>query len=354
VNGIVRHMKLALTLLFSAAVQAGAQSQPAASPAATSSSTAAAVPAAPASNIPELPPADPKNFTAESPKPETVDAFLHQVWGYDPNRTWRVAGVQTTAAPGISRVTVWVLEKAPGAQIQQMVFLVTPDGNHAIEGFNIISFGAKPFAANRERFRSGAHGPYLGVANNDFEIVEFVDLQCPHCKVAQGIIDQLAKDFPKAHIAVELFPIVNIHPSAYKAAKYAVCSQKTSNEAFFKYIREVFETQEGLTPTTDDALLKAAATRAGLDGGALATCANSQAARDEVDAQMRLAVSAGVEQTPVLAVNGRVLPEFNSIPYDQLKSIAQYQATLDGVDSGATAETLAPAKAQLELKNLPK
>jgi len=227
-----------------------------------------------------------------------------------------------------------------------MLWLQVRGTAHAIEGTNIIPFGAAPFAANRELFRTGANGPFRGPATKAFEIVEFIDLQCPHCKEAQEIIDKLARDFPKAHLAIQLFPLVNIHPSAYKAATYAVCAEKTSTNAFFKYVHAVFETQEGLTPTTDDALLKNAATDAGLDGGAVAACAKTQAARDEVDAEVRLAAAAGVEQTPLLAVNGRMLPEFNDIPYDQLKKIIQYQATLDGVDSGATAETLAPTNAQ--------
>lgn len=295
--------------------------------------------AAQAASIPVFPPADPKNFTAASPKPETVDAFLRQVWGYDPDRTWRIAGIQSTAAPGVSRVTVFVLERAPGAQIQQLVLMVTPDGNHAIEGYNVIPFGEKPFASTRELLRTSANGPYRGPASKDLELVEFVDLQCPHCKTAQGLMEQLIKDYPKAHVTVELFPLVSIHPSAYKAAKYAVCAQKTSTDAFFKYIHEVFETQEGLAPMTEDALLKAAATRVGLDANAIATCAGSQAARDSVDAQMRLAMAAGVEETPLLVINGRMLPGFNSIPYEQLKKIVEYQLKLDGVDTRAVAET---------------
>lgn len=333
----------------------GASSTPqAAGPAAPGSQTpqGTVVPAGPRA-IPELPPADPKNFTAALPKPETVDAFLRQLWGYDENRTWRVAGVQGTAAPGVSRVTVWILEKAPGAEIQQMVFLVTPDGEHAIEGYNVISFGAHPFASTRAMMRAGAQGPYHGPAGTEFEFVEFVDLQCPHCKAAQGVMDQLEKDFPKAHVAIEMFPLVNIHPSAYKAAKYAVCAQRVSNAAFFKYIHEVFETQEGFAPMTEDALLKAAATRAGLDGTAVATCANSQAARDSVDAQMRLALSAGVDETPLLVVNGRMLPDFNGIPYDQLKKIILYQAALDKVDAGATPQASRTATPQVNPQNLP-
>lgn len=315
-----------------------AQSQ-AAAPSATQQDSAKTSPAA---TVPELPPADPRNFTAVSPKPETVDAFLRQIWGYDPDRTWRVAGIQSTAAPGVSRVTVFVLEKAPNAQIQQLVLMVTPDGNHAIEGYNVIPFGEKPFAATGELLRNQANGPYKGSADKDLEIVEFVDLQCPHCKAAQEIMEQLTKDFPEAHVVTELFPLVSIHPSAYKAAKYAGCAQQVSSDAFFKYIHEVFEAQEGLVPPSDDGLLKAAATRAGLDPNAIATCANSQAARDSVDAQVRLAIAAGVDQTPLLAVNGRMLPDFNAIPYEQLKKIIHYQEQLDGVDTGATAEASSP------------
>lgn len=284
-----------------------------------------------AATIPELPPADPRNFTATSPTLETVDAFLRQIWGYDPDRTWRVAGIQSTAAPGVSRVTVFVLEKAPGAQIQQLVLMITPDGRHAIEGYNVIPFGENPFAETRNLLRNGADGPYHGPATRDFELVEFVDLQCPHCKSAQAVMDKLVRDFPKAHVAVELFPLTSIHPSAYKAAKYAVCARQVSNDAFFKFIHEVFETQEGLAPMTEDALLKAAAKRSGLDADAIAACANGQAARDVVDGQMRLAVQAGVDQTPLLAVNGRMLPDFNGIPYDQLKKIIEYQEKLDGM-----------------------
>jgi protein-disulfide isomerase len=166
-------------------------------------------------------------------------------------------------------------------------------------------------------------------------------------------MDQIVKDFPKAHVVFQLFPLVDIHSSAFKAAAYAVCAQKQSNDAFFKYVDGVFETQEGLTPASDDTLLKAAAVRAGLDAPTVAACASSQATKDVVNADIKLAVDAGVQETPTLSVNGRMLP-ITTIPYDTLKRLIQYQATLDGVDSGATAETLAPSPVQPTLSTLPK
>lgn len=313
-----------------------------------------APPAAPVAPADPLPPANPKNFTAATPTLDTVNSFLKQVWGFDSNRVYRVMAIQPTAAPGVVKVTVFITTKEPGAKVQGATFYVTPDGKHAIgEGSGVVPFGATPFADVRDMLREKANGAWRGPANKDFEIVEFADLQCPHCKEAQSTAEQIQKDFPKAHFVFQLFPLVEIHPSAFKAAAYGVCAQQQSNDAFFKYADGVFDTQEALTPATDDTLLKAAAMRAGLDGAAIQACANSQATKDIVNADIQLAQEAGVEQTPLLAVNGRLLPLTN-VNYDDLKHVIQFQADLDGVQSGATAETLAPKPAQPTLQSLPK
>ncbi len=326
----------------------------------TQTPAAAPRPLAP-SNLGPVPPADPlpqanpKLFTATSPSVDTVNSFLHQVWGYDSNRVYRVMAIQPTQAPGITRVVVFVLQKnAPDAKVQAATFFVTPDGKHAIgEGSAVVPFGATPFADVRDVLRDHADGAFRGAPSKDLELVEFADLQCPHCKEAQPVMDQLAHDFPKAHIVFQLFPLVDIHPSAFKAAAYGICAQKQSNDAFFQFAGGVFDTQDGLTPQTDDTLLKAAARRAGLDADAIASCAGSPTTLAQVNADIKLAQDAGIEQTPTLVVNGRPLP-LTGIPYDTLKHLIQYQATLDGVDSGATAATLAPKPPAPTLNDLPK
>jgi protein-disulfide isomerase len=292
-------------------------------------------------------------FVATSPTLETVNSFLRQVWGYDPTRLWRVMGIVPTPAPGVIKVVVLVTDKSPDAKLQLAVFFVTPDGKHAIgDGATFVNFGATPFAEARDLLKEKADGAYRGPASKDFELIEFADLQCPVCKQAQDTVDQIVKDFPNAHVVFQLLPLVDIHSSAYKAASYGVCAQKQGNDSFFKFAAGVFDTQEGLTPATDDTVLKAAAKRAGLDGDAIAACANTQATKDVVNADMKLAQDVGVAQTPTLAVNGRLLPL--GINYDTLKRIIQFQATLDGVNSGATAETLAPKPQQPTLQTLPK
>ena len=354
---------LAIILGFGAAV-ALAQA-PVAAPAAPAPQTPAPTPpsplalpsliAAPAAPVDPFPPADPKFFTASSPSVETVKAFLHVIWGYNQSLMWRVMEIQPTVAPGVSKVMVYVTTKAPDAKVNAATFYTTPDGKHAIgEGSGVVPFGATPFADIRELLKEHANGAFRGAASKDLELVEFADLQCPHCKEAQPTMDQIVKDFPKAHVVFQLLPLVDLHPSAFRAASYGVCVQQLSNDAFFKFADGVFDTQDGLTLSTQETVLRAAAMRAGLDDAAIAACADTQAIKDIANADIKLAQDAGVNETPLLLVNGRMVPLTGTITYDQIKQLIQFQATLDGVDSGATAETLAPKPARPSLTTLPK
>ncbi|MGI4757227.1 MAG: hypothetical protein ACRYGF_10305, partial [Janthinobacterium lividum] len=66
--------------------------------------TAAAPPVtAPAVAADPFPPVNPKFFDATSPTTADVDGFLKAIWGYDANRSWRVAAIQKTQAPGVSK-----------------------------------------------------------------------------------------------------------------------------------------------------------------------------------------------------------------------------------------------------------
>ncbi len=297
--------------------------------AAAPSATAAPDAQASASAADPLPAADPKYFTADLPTKGTVESFLHVLWGYDVNRVWRIAGIEKTAAAGVSKVTVYVVEKGANAQVQTTSFYVMPDGKHAIAD-KMISFGADPFADTRALLKSRANGPALGAAGKDVLLVEFADLQCPHCKEAQGTMKQLAADFPQARIVSQLFPLVSIHPAAFQAAAEGFCVAQKSNDAFFLYSDAVYNTQEALTPEGTSKTLADAVTKAGQDPAAIAACAGTPEIKNAVNASIKLATEAGVDQTPMLAVNGRVLP-LNGIPYDTLKKIIIFQASLDGV-----------------------
>jgi len=317
---------------------APAQAAPAQNPAAPAEKPAAPLQLHDMGQTPKadpFPPANPKYFTAASPTVDTVNAFLKSLWGYDSNRIWRVEAIQVTPAPNVSKVVVFVSDKAPNSKVQPTAFFVTPDGKHAVAGDVVVPFGATPFADLRKTLQARADGATRGATGKDLMLVEFSDLQCPHCKDAQGTMDQLVKDFPNARVVYQSFPLVDLHPYAFKAAAYGYCIQKQKNDAYFIYSAAVFDGQAALTPETGDETLKNAVTKAGLDPAAVDACAATPAIKDQVNASIKLAQDVGVEQTPMLAVNGHLLP-LAGIPYETLKNIISYQAMLDGVSTGST------------------
>ena len=292
-------------------------------------------PSAPAPSAPLVfPPPNPADFTAASPTKEVVNAFLNANFGWDDNRIWQVQKILKTQVDGISQVIVLEGDKSDKSgkpQIQALSFFVLPDGKHIIVGDQIIDFGPHPFAEAREKLQSSADGPYRGSASKNLELVEFADFQCPHCKEAQANMDKLVTDFPNARIVFQVWPIAQIHPEAVRAAEYGVCVTKLGgSSAFFQFAAAVFDGQDGLA-TGDGATLtlNSAVTKAGLDPAKVAACATTPEAKAQVDASVKLGSEVGVTQTPLLAINGRLVPP--NAPYEVLKKIIDFQIKQDGV-----------------------
>ncbi|MDE1154111.1 MAG: thioredoxin domain-containing protein [Acidobacteriaceae bacterium] len=315
-------MKRVMTMgLMFGALASAAMAQTAANPAAPK-------PQASAMNL--FPPVDPNNFTATSPTAAEVNSFLKQLWGYDENRVWSVAAIQKTSAPGVAKITVFVEDKTQPGKGSQSVFFSTPDGKHAIAG-DVIDFGAQPFAEKRAQLQAQANGPSRGAKSDNLLLVEFADMQCPHCKEAQDTMEQLATDFPQAKIVFENFPLTELHPYALEAAEEGVCvAKQKGDDAFFAYAKVVFETQGALTSDSHQETLDSAVTRAGGDAKAVAACAATPETKAAVLAQRKFGEDLGVNQTPILAVNGYLLP-VAAIPYETLKKIVIYRAEQDGV-----------------------
>lgn len=299
-----------------------AQTQPPAAP-------TPQMPGAPqAQQEPKFPPVEPSNFTATSPTKADVDAFLHATWGYDSNRVWEVFGIQKTAAPGIAKVEVLVAEK-PNPQIANFSFFVTPDGKHLIAQEQLLDFGPHPYDLLFHTLEQRANGPSLGAKDKQFLLVEFADFQCPHCKEAEPVVQNLLKDFPQAHYVFESFPLVNIHPKAFEAAAYGQCVfQQGGSDAFFKYADSIFAGQDALSGQGADQALRNSVTAAGLDPDKVAACSSTEAAKNAVHESMQLGLDLNVNETPWLFVDGRGLPML-AVPYEQLKKIIAWQFEQD-------------------------
>lgn len=278
----------------------------------------------------QFPPVDPKNFTATSPTVETVNSFLHAVWGIDENREWRVMSIQPATVPGFARVEVLIADKRQPTRFGSYVFLTTPDGKHAVQG-DLSPFGAQPFEETRELLQQRADGPARGAAGKELQLVEFADLQCPNCKAAQGTIDQLIKDFPQARFVFENLPLPSVHPFAMQAAEVGQCVRQAKGDpAFFVYAQKVYDTQADLTAGKADATLRAAVTAAGADPAAAMACAATPATQAAIQSSIKLAGELGITGTPTLVIDGRVV-SLAQVPYATLKRVVVYQGQLHGI-----------------------
>ncbi len=257
---------------------------------------------------------------AAIPSEETVNAFMKKMFGNDAQMSWKVQSIAPAEDPGLAKVTV--LMSSPQGQ-QMTAFYVTPDGKHAVVG-DMIPFGADPFAAARSALQRGAKGPARGPASAPVEIVEFSDLQCPHCKAAQPTIDKLLAEEPQARFVFQNFPLAS-HNWAFKAASYADCVGRSGGDAFWKFVKAVYDAQENITAQNADEKLSGLAAGAGADAKSTAACAATPETRSRVEQSVELGKSVGVEGTPTLFINGRRIGNLG-IPPEYLKSIVDFMA----------------------------
>jgi len=255
------------------------------------------------------------------PSVETVNAFLHETFGYNPNLNWKVSDIKPSEAEGLAQVTV---EITTPQGLQSNQFYVTEDGKHAITG-DIIPFGSHPFAAARAKLEKEENGVARGPAGAPVTIVEFSDLQCPHCKEAQPIVERLLSEEKNTRLVFQNFPLPS-HDWAEKGADYADCVGRSSNDAFWKFIQGVYDAQTDIVAANADDKLKGLADAAGVDGSKIAECATQAATLGRVERSVELGNSLGVTGTPTLFINGRSISNVGTLPYEVLKQLVEFAA----------------------------
>ncbi len=258
---------------------------------------------------------------ANLPSEDEINGFLHETFGYNPQLTWKIVGVKPAEAKGLTQVDVQI--SSPEGQGGQR-FFVTEDGKHAVVG-DIIPFGKHPFQAARVTLQKKANGPARGPANAPVMIVEFSDLQCPHCKEANPTVERLLNENSNVRFVSQNFPLPS-HNWAERAAEYADCVGRASNDAYWKFVDGVFAAQEQITADNADEKLKGIADTAGVNGSDISACAAKPDTQARVEASVQLGKELGVNSTPTLFVNGRPVGVAGN-NYDALKQLVDFAAT---------------------------
>ena len=255
---------------------------------------------------------------AALPTMEEVEASMKRSFGYDPGVSWQIYEIKESSIPGLAEILVSMNKQQP------VHLFLAPGAQTAIAG-QMIPFGPDPFAPARASLK-GAFGSSRGGQNPPIEIIEFSDLECPHCKVAQPVLAKLFADFPQVRFIFQQFPLpATMHPWALKAAQYADCAGQMDKDAFWKYVDSIFENQGGIALATADDKLKELATGVGLDAQKISTCAASPETDARIKKSQALGATLEVNETPTVFINGRRVPGIANIPYENLKQLVQFE-----------------------------
>ena len=137
---------------------------------------------------------------------------------------------------------------------------------------------------------------------------EFGDFQCSHCaQFAVGIGNQIKADFVdtgKIRFVFRHFPFIG--PESFRAAEATECA--VDQNKFWEYHDIVFENWKGVNEGHfSDDNLKLFASSLKLDRGEFDSCFDSGKYRGKVQTDLRRGERLGVQGTPTLFLNGKML-----------------------------------------------
>lgn len=168
--------------------------------------------------------------------------------------------------------------------------------------------------APRTQVAIGADDAATGPANAPVTIVEFSDFQCPFCQRVMPTLKQVREKYgDRVRIVWKDFPLTSIHPQAFKAAEAGNCAREQGK--FWEYHDRLFTNQQALQPE----FLKKYAADAGLDAAKFNACLDTAKYSDRVQEQMGVGTGLGVQSTPSLFINGRLIA--GAQPYEAFVSI---------------------------------
>lgn len=136
-------------------------------------------------------------------------------------------------------------------------------------------------------------------------VVEFADLQCPACRAANPILNQVLKTYPNdVYYVFRHYPL-SIHKNARKAAQAAEAAAKQGK--FFEISDKLFTNQPDWQDSGNpEEFFEKYASELGLDLEKFKT--DSNAGSDAIDSDFALGNKYNVQSTPTFFINGQRQP----------------------------------------------
>ena len=160
---------------------------------------------------------------------------------------------------------------------------------------------------------AAAGRPEKGGKNAPVTIIEFSDYECPFCKRAEDVVDQVVSTYgDKVKVVFRDFPLP-FHANARPAAEAANCA--AAQGKFWEYHGKLFANQSALTPDK----LNAYAGEIGLDQTKFAECVAQKPHAAAIDKDIADGQKVGVSGTPAFFINGRMLS--GAQPFEKFKEL---------------------------------
>ena len=172
----------------------------------------------------------------------------------------------------------------------------------------LVAYGAYKLFAKPDYPEINTPKPAFGNVKAAVHIIEFSDLQCPACKAAHPMVEQIKNEFGDT-ISFQYyhFPLRTVHPYAQKAAEAVECANDQGK--FWEYIDAAF----AQSPSLQNKNLKIIATQLGLDTEPFDACLDSGAKRKVVEGDLRLGGVRDVQGTPTFFINNRKVENWNTL-----------------------------------------
>jgi protein-disulfide isomerase len=171
------------------------------------------------------------------------------------------------------------------------------------------------------------NAPQRGPADAPVTIVEFSDFQCPFCKRAQSIIQQVRERYPtQVNWRFKDLPLNSIHPAAQAAAEAARCAGE--QDKFWEYRDALFEAEQ-----ITENMHKGVAESVGLDSAPFFACLESNKYSEAVQADSLEAQKLGIGGTPTFVVNGIVMA--GAQPVEEFSRVIEEELRRKGASSPA-------------------
>jgi protein-disulfide isomerase len=252
----------------------------------------------------------------------TLEAYVRHLFVMDKRITIQVSDPKpSTELPGFMDVTV---HASLGPQSQDFKFMVSKDGGKIVQG-SVFDVTNNPFKVDLDKLKTEGAASF-GPQGAPVVIVEFSDFECPFCKQEAAMLRaNLPVSYPtQVHLYFKEFPLENLHPWAKAAAIDSRCVLKQSPAEYWDFHDWLFARQADITPENlKEKVMEWAKGKTSLDSAKLGQCIDTRATEAEVNQSQADGRALGVDQTPMLFVNGRRIP--GQVDWTNLKNIIDYE-----------------------------